>query len=192
MLTKLDVTFDIDVAINYYKEVERTCQDIRWQIPDDFFLTTLRGIYGWSLSVPKEADPNKPFGLYQSVRDMGLNNYQDTKAAFGFGRSLMNIFPMAYRFAVGVTPPGIYAPPHRDSDPDRDALRGWVPFINNPSIKWITEEGILDLHPGNVYIIDIAKEHEFINEGDLNGVGMVFDIYRHDLDRVKQINGRIE
>ena len=191
IVTKLDVTFDPVDAIRYYKEVELTCPQLKWTMPDNVYFETIKDIYGWSLDVPSNVDPELPYGLYRTIELMGKENYQETKAAFGFGKSLMDMFPMAYRFAVGVTPPGVYAPPHSDTDEKRDALRGWIPFINNPTIKWITAEGVADLQPGNVYIIDISCEHEFINEGTEDGVGMVFDIHRHDFDRVKQITGRL-
>jgi len=192
IVTKLDVTFDPEDGIRYYREVEKTCPYLKWNMPDQPAFETIKDIYGWSLSIPKSEDPKKPYGLYRSVELMGKENYHDTDAAFGFGRALMDLFPMAYRFAVGVTPPGVYAPPHADSNEERDAMRGWIPFINNPTIKWITKEGVADLQPGNVYIIDIGEEHEFINEGSEDGVGMVFDIRRSDFELTKKITGRIK
>lgn len=192
IVTKLNVTFDVEDAMEYYKQVEATCKDIEWKMPDDFFYETLRSLTGWCLSIPKDVPVNEPYGLYKTVEVMGIDNYHETKAAFGFGKKLMEMFPMAYRVSLGLLPPGVYAAPHCDSGPDRDAMRGWIPFVTDPSIKWITHEGVADLQPGNVYIIDIAVEHEFINDGNVTGVGMVFDILRSDYEKVKQIKGIIK
>lgn len=191
IITKLDITFDVADAMKYYKQVEATCESIRWKMPDDFFYTTMRSLSGWSLTVPTISDPAEPFALYKSVEIMGVNDYHETKAAFGFGKSLMDMIPMAYRVSLGLLPPGVYAAPHRDSGPDRDSMRGWISFVTDPGIKWITREGIADLSPGNVYIIDIAVEHEFINDSNVTGIGMVFDILRSDYEKVKQISGII-
>ena len=192
IVTKLDVTFDVNDALEYYRQVEATCENIKWKMPDDFFYETLKSLTGWSLTVPSIADPDEPFGLYKSVEIMGIENYQETKAAFGFGKALMNMFPMAYRVSLGLLPPNVYAAPHTDSGEDRDAMRGWVSFITDPGIKWITEEGVADLQPGNVYIIDISVEHEFINDSNVTGIGMVFDILRSDYDKVTKISGVIK
>ena len=192
VITKLDVTFDVADAMKYYEQVQETCKGIQWKMPDDFFYETLKSLTGWSLTVPNSVDPNEPVGLYNSVEIMGIDNYQETKAAFGFGKSLMNMFPMAYRVAIGLLPPGVHAAPHKDSGPGRDSMRGWISFVTDPGIKWITREGIADLQPGNVYIIDVSVEHEFINESNITGVGMVFDILRSDYEKVKQISGIIK
>jgi hypothetical protein len=192
IITKLDVTFDVADAIKYYKQVEETCKSIEWTMPPDYYVDTLRSMSGWSLTVPKDVDPEEPFGLYRSIQIMGIDSYQETKAAFGFGKALIDMLPMAYRVTLGLLPPGTYNAPHTDNSPDRDAMRGWVTFITDPGIKWITREGVADLSPGNVYIIDVAIEHEFINESNVTGVGMVFDILRSDYEAIKAISGKIK
>ena len=192
IITKLDVTFNTASALEYYQQVKSKFPHLKWQIPSDFFYESLRPIHGWALTVPKDEDPTRPFGLFQSIDIMGRENYQETELVFGFGKSVIDLFPMAYRFSIGVSPPGVHAEPHTDGGEDRDALRGWMSIIMDPSIKWITKEGVANLSVGNVYIIDIAQEHEFINEGNTTGVGLVFDIRRSDFEAIKKISGRIE
>lgn len=192
IITKLDVTFDVSDAMNYYQEVKKTCEDIRWKIPADFRYEKLRSMTGWSLTVPISTNPNEPFGLYNSMEIKGIENYQETKAAFGFGKAVINMFPMAYRVSLGLLPPGVHAAPHCDGGPNKDTMRGWISFVTDPDIKWITKEGVADLQPGNIYIIDVAVEHEFINDSDVTGVGMVFDMLRSDYEKVKQISGIVK
>jgi hypothetical protein len=192
IITKLDVTFDVADAIKYYKQVEQSCKHIEWSMPKDFYSETLRSLTGWALTVPNDVDPDKPLALHNTMELMGAEHYQETKAAFGFGKALIDMFPMAYRVGLGRLPPGIYAAPHADNRSDRDAMRGWLTFITDPGIRWITREGVADLSPGHVYIIDIGIEHEVINDGDVTGIGMVFDIVRADYEAVKLISGKIK
>jgi len=192
IITKLDVTFDVDDAIKYYKQVEKNCKHLEWSMPQDYFEETIRSLTGWSLTVPKDVDPDKPYGIYKTMELMGSEHYQETKAAFGFGKSLIDMFPMAYRVSLGLLPPGTYAAPHADNRPGRDPMRGWISIINDPRNKWITREGVADLQPGNVYIIDVGEEHEVINDGNVTCVGMVFDILRTDYEAVKLISGKIK
>jgi hypothetical protein len=191
IITKLNVTFNPESALLYCQQVKSKFPQLKWQIPSDFHLEPLRPIHGWSLTIPKDGDPTKPFGLFQSIDIMGKENYQETELVFGFGKSVVDLFSMAYRFSIGVSPPGVHVEPHTDGGNGRDALRGWMSIVTDPSIKWITKEGVADLAVGNVYIIDITQEHEFINEGDTTGIGLVFDIRRSDFEAIKQIKGII-
>jgi hypothetical protein len=191
IVTPLNVTFDVTKAIEYYSQLEADYQHLKWAMPEDFYYKTIRKIYGWSLLVPNEADETKPYSSAQGLEVLNRDNFKKTDAVFGFGEQVTEIFPTAFRMLIGASPPGTHFLPHIDGNADT-VVRGWMPIITDPTIKWITEEGVADLQPGTAYLIDIAYEHEVINEGNTVGIALVFDVLREDIEKFKQINAVIK
>jgi hypothetical protein len=187
IVTPLNVTFDVTKSIEYYNQLETDWGNLKWNMPSDFYYETLRGIYGWSLLIPNEADASKPHRSDQNLDVLHRKNFKETSVVFGFGKKVVDVFPTAFRMLIGASPPGTHFKPHIDGNADT-VVRGWMPIITDPSIKWITKEGVANLQPGRVYLIDIGYEHEVINEGSTTGVSLVFDVLREDIEQVKQIS----
>jgi hypothetical protein len=187
IVTPLNVTFDITQAIEYYNQLEANFQHLKWSMPEDFYYETIRGIYGWSLLIPNEANSSAPFSSAQGLDVLKKENFKETPAAFGFGKKVIDTFPTAFRMVIGASPPGTHFLPHIDGNADT-VVRGWMPIITDPSIKWITSEGVADLQAGTAYLIDIAYEHEVVNEGNTIGIALVFDVLREDIEKFKQIS----
>jgi hypothetical protein len=190
IITPLNITFDVDWAIEYYNELENNWLRLKGTMPDDYFYKSLRNAYGWTFQVPVDWDISIPYPKTAGWEIVGRENFKDTEMAFGFAKSMLDTFDTGFRAFIAVCPPGTHFEPHTDGNADI-LVRGWMPIITNDSFKWITEEGPIVLTPGIAYMIDIAHTHEVINDGSTNGVSLVFDIPRQDMNRYKTMKTHI-
>lgn len=183
IIQPLNITYDIEYALQYYMELETNWQHMKASMPEDYYYKTLRGTYGWTMQVPLEWDIKVPYPRTEGWDIVGRENFKNTDLVFGFAEKVLNIFRTSFRTFISVCIPGTHFLPHTDGNSDI-LVRGWMPITTNDNFQWITDEGKIVLSPGTAYMIDIAHMHEVINLGDTNGASLVFDIPRKDMQKI--------
>jgi hypothetical protein len=190
IIQPLNITYDVDYALQYYAELENNWQHMKATMPDDYYYETLRGTYGWTMQVPLDWDISVPYPRTEGWDIVGRENFKNTDLVFDFAQKTLEVFDTSFRTFISVCIPGTHFLPHTDGNADT-LVRGWMPITTNDDFKWITDEGEIVLEPGVAYMIDIANMHEVINAGNTNGASLVFDIPRVDMQKVRNTKAHI-
>jgi Aspartyl/Asparaginyl beta-hydroxylase len=175
---KLNIDINLEKAIDYYLTLERDYQHKKWTVPVGNVT-----IHGYAIQGIKGRTGN--FGLYEDKEPLGIEHYFDSELAFGWGKDMLNLFPMGYRAGIGSSPPGTIVPNHVDFCGDF-AYRLHIPIITNEKYIWTTPEGKRHLPVGSVYLFDSSCEHATRNDGDEPRVHFGIAIPKKDLHLLSQ------
>jgi hypothetical protein len=191
---QLPITFDLDEALDYYHTLTQKFQHLKWSMPlsgqvtgDDQFSES---IVGWAIQTPRKV--YEPHCMLYDTQIQGRELHKETPCAFGFAEKLLNRFPFAFRMYLTVNAPGVIVEPHVDNENiPRKIYKIIIPIQTNDKAIWTTDDGIVHLDAGNVYLVDTLKTHGTENYGGNDRVHFMFEIFEEDFELVKNMSGHI-
>lgn len=181
IISKLNLKIDVDAARQYYAELEKNFQHLKWIAP-----VGPVNLHGWSVHGIKNKPAPWPF-MDPTNEPPGLENYFNTELVFGWAKEILELFPYGYRAAIGESPPGTVIPAHIDlPETHLHMVRLQIPVYTNKECIWTTADGDLNLEVGNAYIVDTSFEHGTRNFGTTRRVHFAMCIPRSNIDDIKK------
>jgi hypothetical protein len=195
ILTKLNVTVDINELTRYYSILKNDYANYNWnwktcsnsvveQWRDAAYTDPANLLtHGWAIqsNLKDISLPCPPWNIskYETVE------YRNTKLAFGIITRLQNTFPFGYRWAVSVQPPGGKVSLHSDND---NELTVWIPiYTNGVAITFVTVtehiEFCLDSN-GELYLLDTTIPHFTYNSSVHDRVTIIFRFNKQHLPQL--------
>ena len=187
-ITKLDIEINVDLALNYYKNLEENFQKQKWQNISIYGdpNNKIEDMYGWSLDTLFEMEePFMPTELHQ-IRD--YQKYKRTVCCIGWGLDLMNFFSKGYKFTLVVSPPGSFVAPHTD---DNEKCKIHIPIQTNEKCTWNVEDEIFSMPAGSAYLLDVSYTHSTINNSDINRIHIIGEYLSNDIPDLLKLKGKI-
>ena len=185
IIRKLNLQIDIERATEYYFELEKNYQHLKWEAPIGNVI-----IHAWSIHGIKGRPYPVPFFVPES-EPAGIENYYETELVFGWARDIIEMFPYGYQAGIGSNPPGTIINAH--SDPTSPHMvRLHIPIITNINYTWTTSEGTVHLEAGSAYIVDTSYEHATVNAGSTPRVHFGMCIPRDKICQIEEILPLVE
>lgn len=183
MIYKLDLTYNVFDALEYYKELQRNFKHLHWHYTEDHCdprgienKNYLKDVHGWGLQTIY-ADLDFPYHCDIDPHDEGPEYFKDTTLVFGFFKTIKYKFTNSYRSFLMTFPayhnigrwlPG--GPPHG---------KVFIPIVTNDktTITDLTNNQTVNLKVGEIYMFDMTVNYgEFKNKGDSAITFITFNI----------------
>ena len=187
-LTELDIQINTEAAKKYYKDLEETFINQKWQGPGDVCSVenNANNVYGWGLQTLN--DPALPYHMYENPTETNHKIYKKTVNCIDWGSKLIDFFPTCYRSLLVVSPPGTVITPHTDPS---TKFKIHIPIHTNKDHVWYLEDGEFYMEEGKVYALDVSYVHGTENKSKTNRVHAILEIQSTYKQEVLQMTGSI-
>jgi hypothetical protein len=204
---KLNVTFDLDEALDYYKTVQEKFHHLKWIPTENLKYIDERAIVkevemieekmpsGWAIQsfIEDNSQICPPWNVIKHNNIFVNDINYETELMFGFARKVLDKFPMAKRMGISEMKPNGFIQSHWDKSwrvhlplisPDKSYFT-WDDDQGNP-IEW-------DNYPsdGGIWLLDTNLRHSVKNMGDANRVHIIFTVKNEDVEELLKIQGTI-
>lgn len=177
-----NIKFDIEELINYFHELEKNYQHLKWTVPDDLDALTHRidEIYSWAIQSNLK-DPTQPCPPYhiqkKEDRDPSDSFQVPTELIFGFGKKIIDEFPNVRQTIIACHPPGTFIDQHTDTE---KFVKIHIPIKTNENSFFVFGDEKFNLEVGNAYMINTTLMHGTENNGTTDRIHLIFKITEED------------
>lgn len=178
LVKPLDITFDLDYALEYLNTLESKFIHLRWDadnnldtVKDAEYQDNITGVYGWGIqsNLTDLSVPCPPYNIHKN----GTNEYCSTPLMFGFAEWLLEQFPYARQMSIAAHPQGTKIRTHVDSD---NWLKIHIPLITTDNSYFIFADKKFAMTPGKMYLVNTSVPHSTSNDGNGTRVHLFFKI----------------
>jgi hypothetical protein len=200
MIFLLDITYDVNEAIEYFNILDRDYQYLHW----DYFrdheninahesINKLDKFNGWGLQTIFNI--NIPYHPDIDPHDQGPEFFKNTELIFGFVKKVFDTFILPYRSFILVRGKGTHmnmldpppqGPPH---------YKVIIPIKSNNDSIVISHDTISKtefiLEVNKVYLLETHIPFEILNNGDDEDILLYFHVPAHTFDQLINMKCKI-
>lgn len=171
-----NVIFSHDELLEYYKEIEKKFQHLKWNPNAEIDKKThaISKMYSWAIQSNLK-DPTKPCPPYHIDSGEEVCENDDcrvpTEMIFGLAEKIIQQFPEVRQLGISGHPPGTRIDLHPDND---EFLKIHIPIKTNPLAWFYFEDEKFNLEEGKVYLINTTVLHGTLNNGPTDRIHLIF------------------
>lgn len=198
MIHILDLTFDLQEALDYYKVLEDDYQHLRWQFYEDHNNPSVidpknqvNKIWGWGMQTTYN-DINFVYHPDLDPHNEDPSYFKDTPLVFGFFNKIKQHFKEPFRSFIQVFPPGEYIGKWLPTPPAH--VKIMIPLVMNRSFSLtvLADTPVTVVpEPGNIYLIESEYHNEWRNDGITTIAYLMFSVPIQYKDYLLSLKGHM-
>jgi hypothetical protein len=183
MIQKLDLTYSVEEALEYYNTLENKFQKLKWHYYNDHNDPThidkknnVNNFQGWGLQTIY-SDLDFPYHPDIDPHDEDPEYFKDTPLIFGFAERVLRLFDEPHRSFLMIDYPKSYIGKWKSGN--RLHFNIFVPIKCNKGIQIRSFTDPIQkeiIEEGNVYLITSDNDIEFKNIVETSNVFMFFAV----------------
>lgn len=191
MIVSLDVDFDFNEIVDYYRTLEKDYQHLKWTLElvkdvDGAEGHSVEGAFGWGIQSNLEdlSVPCPPYDIHKH----GSKIYRDTELVFGFAEKLKQFFGPVRQLSIASHPPGVIINTHIDNP---EYFKIHIPIFSNDKSFFNFENQSYVMEPGKMYCVFTELPHGTANMGDTDRVHLMFKLPMAMRESILDISGKL-
>lgn len=191
MIVPLNIEFDFNELVDYYKTLERNYQHLKWTSKlirdvEGAEGHSVEGAAGWAIQSNLEdlTIPCPPYDIHKN----GSKVYRDTELVFGFIEKLKEFFGPIRQVSIASHPPGTIINTHIDNP---EYFKIHIPILSNDKSFFNFEDRSYVMEPGKMYCVYTELPHGTSNIGSTDRVHLMFKLPMAIRDNILQLSGKI-